>query len=270
MRRDDSTVEHYDAQYGNFASDLYAQIRSEAFGEDLGQNGWLTREEQDLFIAWLGLEQESTLLDIACGSGGPTLRIARLTGCSVVGIDVHEDAIASARARAEAEGLGDRARFEHLDGSQRLPFESESFDGVICVDAVNHLAGREQVFREWARVLRPGGRLVFTDPIVVTGPLTNEEIAIRSSIGFFLFVPAGADDRMLAEAGFEVLESVDRTRNIAETAARWRAARQDRAAELIRVEGEPTFSDQQRFFEVAARIAQERRLSRIAFHARRG
>lgn len=270
MKQDDSTVEHYGAQYGNFASELYAQIRAETFGEDLGQNGWLTREEHDLFISWLGLDKGSTLLDVACGSGGPTSRIARLTGCSVVGVDVHEDAIAAARARAEAESLGDRARFEHLDASQPLPFEAGAFDGVICVDAVNHLAGREQVFREWARVLRPGGRLVFTDPIVVTGPLTNEEIAIRSSIGFFLFVPGGADDRLLAGAGFEIVESMDRTRNMAETAARWRAARQARAAELIRVEGEPTFLGQQRFFDVAARIAQEGRLSRIAFHARRG
>ena len=39
------SVDHYGAQYGNFASRLYAEIRSEAFGEDIGQTGWLTAHE---------------------------------------------------------------------------------------------------------------------------------------------------------------------------------------------------------------------------------
>ena len=161
--------------------------RAEAFGEDIGQNGWLTADEQDLFLGWVGLTPESRLLDIACGSGGPTLRIA-------------------ARARAERERLAARAAFEPLDAGRPLPFADAAFDGLICIDAVNHLPHRDRVFREWARVLCPGGRLVFTDPIVVTGALSSEEIAARSSIGFFLFVPVGTDERLLGEAGFELVE----------------------------------------------------------------
>ena len=49
-------VAYYDAQYGNLASEVYAEVRAETFGTDLGQSGWLTVEEQDLFIGWLGLE----------------------------------------------------------------------------------------------------------------------------------------------------------------------------------------------------------------------
>jgi hypothetical protein len=108
---------------------------------------------------------------------------------------------------------------------------------------------------------------VFTDPIVVTGILTNEEIAIRSSVGFFLFAPDGADDRLLEEAGFEVAHKLDRTGNMARLADGWRRARDSRAAELRRIEGDPTFEGQQRFLEVAARLAAARRLSRFAFDA---
>src|SRR5690606_14509074 len=119
----EQTVRHYDAQYGQFASQLYGEIRSEAFGEDIGQNGWTTADEQDLFIEWLQVGRDSRLLDVACGSGGTTLRIARLMGCGVVGIDIHAQAVATARAAAERIGLGSQASFEEADGAKRLPFE---------------------------------------------------------------------------------------------------------------------------------------------------
>jgi 2-polyprenyl-3-methyl-5-hydroxy-6-metoxy-1,4-benzoquinol methylase len=80
-------TDHYSVAYGNFVSGLYAEIRAEAFGEDIGQQSWLSAEEQDRFIAWLDLRPDHRLLDVACGSGGPTLRIAERTGCRVHGID---------------------------------------------------------------------------------------------------------------------------------------------------------------------------------------
>jgi hypothetical protein len=46
---------HYNANYGNFQTELYAQIRHDAFGEDIGQNSWLTSDEQDRFLEWLDL-----------------------------------------------------------------------------------------------------------------------------------------------------------------------------------------------------------------------
>jgi len=262
-------VDHYGAQYGHFTSQLYEEIRAETFGEDIGQNGWLTAGEQDLFLSWLGLRPEHTLLDIACGSGGPALRIAQRTGCRVQGIDLHQDGVAQAEAQAVARGLSALARFDRADAGKPLPFEDDAFDAVICADAVNHLPDRARALGEWARVLRPGGRLVYTDPVVVTGPLTNEEIGIRASIGFFLFMTPGANERLLARAGFEVLEVVDRTENMARIAGRWCAARAARGTELREVEGKATFEGQQRFFEVAERLAATRRLSRFAFHARR-
>lgn len=267
MATRDATVDYYGAQYGHFDSRLSAEIRAATFGQDIGQNGWLTSDEHDLLISWLALGPESRLLDVACGSGGPTLRIARVTGCTVHGVDVHEDGIAAAHLAAAAEGLSESAAFSLLDAGRPMPFPASSFDALICVDAVNHLPHRDRVFREWARLLRPGGRLVFTDPVVITGPLTNEELAIRSSIGFFLFVPPGWDERWLDEAGFDVMETADRTANMARIAGKWHDVRASRAEDLRRVEGEDTFSGQQRFLDVTAMLAREGRLSRTAFLA---
>lgn len=262
-------VEHYDAQYGHFAEALYAEIRRESCGEDIGQNGWLTAAEHDLFLSWLDLDAGDRVLDVACGSGGPSLRWARKSGCAIHGIDIHEQGLANAREGARRVGLEDRATFERVDGSTELPFGDAAFDAVVCIDAVNHLEDRRAVFAEWARVLEPGGTVLFTDPIVVTGPLTDEEIAIRSSIGFFLFVPPGCNDRLLDAAGLQVLRCEDRTENMATIAARWGAARQRRADRLREIEGEATFEGQQSFFAVASRIAREGRLSRFAYLARK-
>ncbi len=261
------SVGHYDASYGHFGRSLCADIRRETYGDDIGQNGWLTAREQDRFIEWLSPGTGSRLLDIACGSGGPTLRVASRTQASVHGIDVHEDRIAAANRQAREQGLGDRATFEMLNAAEPLPFPAESFDTVMCIDAINHLPDRPRVLADWSRVLKPGGRMLFTDPIVITGPLTNEEIAIRSSIGFFLFVPPMSDDRMLQELSLKIEVKEDVTENMASTARRWHAARAKREVDLRHVEGDETFEGQQLFFEVAARIATEQRLSRIVYVA---
>ncbi len=264
-----SSVDHYGAQYGNFETELYAEIRREAFGEDIGQTGWLTAGEQDLFISWLGMSESTHLLDLACGSGRPTLRIAQMTGCRVSGVDLHDDGVANAIANAKELGLESRADFQRGNAAERLAFEDSSFDAITCVDAINHLPNRPRVLEEWHRVLKPGGRLLFTDPIVLTGPITNEEIAIRASIGFFLFVPRGTDEALLQQAGFEVERVEDRTQNMAENAAGWLKARAKRESDLRAIEGDDVFDGQQTFLETAANLANERRLSRLAILAKR-
>ena len=260
---------HYDTNYGHFGTALYEEIRREAFGEDIGQNSWLTAAEQDTFIKWLDLAPGRRLLDVACGAGGPALRIAATTGCSIVGVDAHRQAIATARSLAEQRGLETVADFQYADAQAPLSFHDGSFDAITCIDAINHLADRPRVIADWARLLKPGGRLLFTDPIVVTGPLTNAEIAVRSSIGFFLFVPPDYDERVIAEHGLRLLAHEDVTENMAMIAERRCAARASRSAALREIEGEETYVAQQDFLDTAARIARERRLSRFLYVAER-
>lgn len=257
----------YNANYGNFQTELYAEIRREAFGEDIGQNSWLTADEQDRFLQWLGLSPGKTLLDVACGAGGPVLRIAASTGCSVVGIDVHEEAVKTASSLAAQRGLAERAQFRATDATGRLPFSDASFDAITCIDAINHFPDRPRVVAEWARLLNPGGQLLFTDPITVTGGLTNAEIAVRSSSSFYLFVPCGFDERVIMECGLHLLVREDVTANMAKVAAARHAARAARSAALLEIEGSQWFDEQQNFLIVAARIAGERRLSRFVYVA---
>lgn len=262
-----SSSNYYASTYGEFENELYARLRREVYGEDIGQNSWITADEQDRFIPWLQLAPGQKLLDVACGAGGPALRIAEKTGCSLVGVDIHAEAIATATSLAAQRGLAQRAEFRIVDANAPLPFPDATFDAITCIDAINHLPDRPRVLADWTRLLKPGGRLLFTDPITVTGPLTREEIAIRSSIGFFLFVPRGYDETVIAQTGLRLQHSEDVTENMARIAAARHAGRAAHAIELRRIEGDNAFDDQQQFLEVAARIARERRLSRFVFVA---
>jgi 2-polyprenyl-3-methyl-5-hydroxy-6-metoxy-1,4-benzoquinol methylase len=260
---------HYDANYGNFQRELYEEIRREAFGEDIGQNSWLTTDEHDRFLSWLDLTPGKAVLDIASGAGGPALRMASVTGCAVVGVDVHEQAIATACSLAAERDLTARVEFRVVDASRQLPFAGAQFDVITCIDAINHLPERAATLREWTQLLKPGGRLLFTDPTVITGPLTNEEIAVRSSAGFYLFVPPDYDQRILEECGLRLMSSENRTLNMAEIAERRRKARESRSTELLQIEGNEAYESQQEFLSVAARLAKEGRLSRFAYVAER-
>jgi cyclopropane fatty-acyl-phospholipid synthase-like methyltransferase len=267
MAQTPDAFDHYGAHYRQFAAEVYAEVRRAAFGEDIGQNSWLTIGELDRFASRLGLQSTARLLDVGCGSGGPCLRIARTTGCQVVGVDLQADGILEATRLARDAGLERRAAFVQADASVSLAFERRSFDAITCIDAINHLANRPRVIGDWARLLRPGGRLLFTDPVVITGSIDSREIALRTSIGYFLFVPTGGNERLLVEAGLTVLDVEDTTNDLANVAARRRDARAEHAKALREIEGDDAFEGRQRFFDVVATLARERRLSRFVYTA---
>jgi hypothetical protein len=110
-----------------------------------------------------------------------------------------------------------------------------------------------------------GGRLLFRDPITLTGPLTNAEIAVRSSAGFYLFVPHGYDERAIAQCGLRLLVSEDVTENMAKMAEARLAARATRSTALREIEGNRAYDAQQEFLAVASRVAREDRLSRFVY-----
>lgn len=263
------TVDLYGTAYGNFATDVLAQVRRETYGEDFGQSSWVTGDEYRRFFRLLNLRPGDHVLDVGCGSGGPALFLAREIGCEVTGVDVNEAGIRAGVALAREAGMEDKVRFRHADVHEPLPFPDRTFDAIVCMDVMCHLADRSRQFEEWRRVLRPGGRALFTDPVVVTGLVSKDEFATRSSTGHFEFGPPGVSEQLLAEAGFELVITEDVTGNEVEVSRRWHAAREQRAAELIRLEGAETFAGLQRFLATVHRLTHERRMSRILYLGRK-
>jgi cyclopropane fatty-acyl-phospholipid synthase-like methyltransferase len=257
----------YASAYAGFTG--RKQVRRLTYGDDLGQSGWLTVDELERFAEWLQLGAGSRLLDVGCGSGGPALRLAETVGASVLGVDLLEEGIATATQLAQERGLDDRASFVRLDAGGRLPFDEASFDAILSIDAMCHLPNRLDILREWHRVTSPGGRILFTDPTIVTGLVTDAEIATRSAIGVYVFSVASANEQLLVEAGFGLLSCEDLTENMASMAGRWRDARAQFRDELVADEGESTFEGVQRFLSACHLLAREGRLSRYAYLAER-
>jgi cyclopropane fatty-acyl-phospholipid synthase-like methyltransferase len=257
----------YASAYKGFT--VREQVRRATYGDDLGQSGWVTSDELERFAEWLGLGAGSRLLDVGCGSGGPALRLAKTKGTSVVGIDLLEEGIATANRLAEARGLDDRARFARVDAGARLPFDDQSFDAVISIDVMCHLPNRPDILGEWRRVTAPGARVLFTDPTIVTGLVTDAEIATRSAIGIYVFSAESVNEELLSHAGFELIRREDLTENMASMAGRWHDARAQFRDELVADEGEATFEGVQRFLSACHLLARERRLSRYAYVAER-
>jgi len=120
----------------------------------------------------IGLRHGQRVLDVACGRGISAIHLAQTLGCSVVGVDYSPPNVASARRTAAERGVSDRVHFLAGD-AERLPVEAHAFDAVIAECAFCTFPDKAAAAGEFARVLRPGGRLGFVD-LLRSGPLPAE------------------------------------------------------------------------------------------------
>jgi len=260
-------VDLYDSAYENYELDLYRQIRIETYGEDLGQTSWVTTEESNAIPELLELRPNCAALEIGCGSGRYALRVAERVGCRVLGLDINAYGIANANELARGRNLNALVRFEQRDVSEGLPLADESCDAVFANDVLCHLPDRQHVLAEIFRVLRPGGRMLFSDALVVAGMVSNQEIATRSSIGHYVFSPPGENERLTRAAGLRVLSVTDTSEDAVAIARRWHDAREKRRDALIAAEGESNFAGLQRFLACVQTLTAERRLLRQVYLA---
>jgi len=114
------------------------------------------------------LQEGERVLDVGCGTGNAAL-LATYGGARATGVDAAARLIRVAQRRADVDGVKDVATFVVGD-AQALPFEDAAFDVVLSVFGIVFAADAERAFAEALRVLRPGGRALFT-AWVPEGPL---------------------------------------------------------------------------------------------------
>lgn len=117
---------------------------------DYGQNAAFVHELASGVFEWLDARRDETILDLGCGDGQLTQRIAA-TGARVAGADASPDMIAAARSR----GIDAREA-----SAESLPFPNTFFDAVFSNAVLHWVRGQDAMMAEVGRVLKPGGRFV--------------------------------------------------------------------------------------------------------------
>jgi sarcosine/dimethylglycine N-methyltransferase len=176
----------------------------------------------------LGLAVELTpadqVLDLCSGIGGPARYVAWRFGCTVTGIELVPSRVADARRLTDVVGLTSSVSFVEGDVTA-LPFGDGSFDVCLSQESFLHVADKAAVFAECRRVLRPAGRIGFSDWVARPELSSAEHDRLAEA-----FSAAGIVDQErylaeLADAGFAVTEVEDLTE-------RWRPALRERLEAL--------------------------------------
>src|SRR5215475_2878026 len=135
-----------------------------ATGEHLHSGGLDTTREQAKRIA---LTEDSRVLDVGCGIGGPARYLAHSYGCRVDGIDLTPELIETGRVLTERCGLTDRVVLQ-LGNALDLPYPDQTFDVVWCQNVVMNISDKTELLAGVYRVLKPGG--LFTSTEYSVGP----------------------------------------------------------------------------------------------------
>jgi SAM-dependent methyltransferase len=165
------------------------------------------------------LHEGETVLDLGSGGGIDVLLSARRVGPTgrAYGIDMTDEMLELARSNQRGAGI---ENVEFIKGTiEEIPLPDDSVDVVISNCVINLSADKARVFREAARVLRPGGRFAVSD--VVADPEMDE--ATRRDVQQWTGCIAGALTaeefrRQLLGAGFEAVEILE-THRVHEHAA---------------------------------------------------
>ena len=135
-----------------------------------GRLRWFDRQ-----IDWQG----KAVLDLGCAGGFMAEALAQ-RGADVTGIDPAAEAIDAARAHARQ---GDLRIGYDVGVGEALPYGTASFDAVVCVDVLEHVADLDKVLSEVARTLRPGGLFLFDtinrNPLARMATITIAEDLLR-------------------------------------------------------------------------------------------
>lgn len=265
----DLHLDAYDIAYSDVGQEMLSKVGQEVYGEYVGQLSWMTIEEYRRFIARLAPTEDSHVLEIGSGNGGAAVYLASTTGAHVTGLDNNESGIARAVALAKEKKLDGRVQFRFGDATRPLPFGDSTFDAIFANDTFSLLSDRIGLLRQCHRVLRPGGRLLFTDPMVLVGIVSSDEVSVRTWAGAACLIPRGENENLLQLTGFELLSYEDLTESVVTVARRQAAAFEKYRSDIVGSMGQEIYDALTSSTRMAETLADQKRLIRIAYLARR-
>jgi SAM-dependent methyltransferase len=181
------------------------------------------------------LTAASRVLDLCAGLAGPARFLAWSVGCRVTAIELNAGRAAGAARLTRLVGLGPLVVVVRGDACA-LPFAAASFDACLSQEALMHIEDTLGALRECHRVLRPGGRLAFTDWIARPRLGGRERTRLREWMAAASLRELDSYRALLGQAGFSAIEAEDLAGEwrpvLRQRLEHYRAVRQDVVARL--------------------------------------
>ena len=178
------------------------------FAHDQDHYGGLSANDALARAARIGVG--SKVVDLCAGLGGPARYLAHRYGADVTGIELTPARVAGAAELSRRVGLDGQVRI--LEGNvMDLPLPDASFDAVVSQEALLHVPDIARAFAEAHRVLRPGGRIAFTNWVVHRPPSDAQRRLLWDGMAAATLVSTERHAALLRGAGFEIEAVEDET-----------------------------------------------------------
>lgn len=165
-------------------------------------------EANDALATLAGIDDDCHVLDVCCGLGGPSRYLAQKYGCRVTGIDLTESRVEGAKRLTAMVGLDDNVTFQ-TGNALDLPFGDRTFDVVISQEAFCHIPDKDRLVAQCARVLKPGGRLAFTDVLATDSTTERTRERLQREMTFLELGSQHTYRRQLEREKCVVVEAQD-------------------------------------------------------------
>jgi len=150
------------------------------------------------------------VLDVGCGIGGSTRRLAHETGCSVTGIDLSDEYIDTAQRLTQLLNMQERVKF-HATSALALPFDGNSFDGIWSLQMNMNVEDKLLWLEECHRVLKPGGRAVLYEVCGGKNASLYFPVPWAQDSSMSFLVPPETFHALITSAGFDITVWNDKT-----------------------------------------------------------
>lgn len=197
-------------------SHTWEALCQQVFDQYVGQLSFTPVTQIHLLAEKLHVTSQSHVLELAPGTGGLSLFLAKLTGCRLTGQDASPLAVQIANRRATSQGLAERVYFK-VGVLPELRYQENYFDAVVSIDSVYSVTDKAALFRGCYRALQPSGRLGFY------ALYKRRELSIESQMHAraFFWLPLQPYSHLLKDAGFKDIVRIDLTENLIQLAKKW-------------------------------------------------
>ena len=206
------------------------------------------------------------VLDVCAGLGGPARFLAARFGARVLALDLNAGRCVGGARLTRLVGLDALVRPVRAD-AQALPLRAGTFSAVISQEGLLHVPDKGRVLEECARVLAPGGRIAFTDWIVMPRLADNERTQLTAWMAAVNLQSIASYSALLGRAGFGGIEAEDVSLEwigiVQRRFAMYRALREDTVARL----GEARYEEYRQLYAFFVGLVEQGKLGGARFSA---